>query len=186
MSDAPASASELRRIRSTGDIAHAQRWNPPESWRPVVEGARRTRMHVPSRSVGGPPLPQSRPMGQSSTTVVGTADPSTAAPSQPQPPQPIITVDAHIRPTWPTSAPPSSVNTMPDPHPPLRRQHNRSHYTRIMAFFGYGRTASRARRMIVSLLWNLSWGFVQVCTRNTVQGTKPQLTPQLRSLSSLR
>jgi hypothetical protein len=51
----------------------------------------------------------------------------------------------------------------PDQHhrlPP--RLHNRSLYSRTMAFFGYGRDASRARRSLVALLWNLGWGFLQV------------------------
>jgi len=42
------------------------------------------------------------------------------------------------------------------------RLHNRSLYSRTMAYFGYGRDASRARRSLVALLWNLGWGFVQI------------------------
>lgn len=38
----------------------------------------------------------------------------------------------------------------------------RTWYGRMMGFFGYGRRASKARRELVSLIWNLSWGFVQV------------------------
>lgn len=34
-------------------------------------------------------------------------------------------------------------------------------YGRTMAFFGYGRRSSKARRELVTLIWNLSWGFVQ-------------------------
>ncbi|KAF7981866.1 hypothetical protein HWV62_31423 [Athelia sp. TMB] len=33
---------------------------------------------------------------------------------------------------------------------------------RILAFFGYGRRASKARRALVSLVWNLGWGFIQL------------------------
>jgi len=59
-----------------------------------------------------------------------------------QHPVPVATVDQHNR------------------LPP--RLHNRSLYSRTMAYFGYGRDASRARRSLVALLWNLGWGFVQV------------------------
>jgi hypothetical protein len=38
-----------------------------------------------------------------------------------------------------------------------------SRRARIWAFFGYGRGASRARKALVSLIWNLGWGFAQVC-----------------------
>lgn len=49
----------------------------------------------------------------------------------------------------------------PPPAPPLAT-HNVSLYSRIMTFFGYGRGASRARKLLVSLWYNLAWGFVQV------------------------
>lgn len=49
------------------------------------------------------------------------------------------------------------------PVQPTPRQHNLSLYTKTMAYFGYGRAASRTRRELVSLIWNLGWGFVQVC-----------------------
>ncbi len=42
-----------------------------------------------------------------------------------------------------------------------QRQHNLSWYSKIMAFFGYGRGASHSRRLLVSLLWNLALGFAQ-------------------------
>jgi hypothetical protein len=41
-------------------------------------------------------------------------------------------------------------------------QRRLSWYARTLAFFGYGRSASRARRAFVSLIWNLGWGLVQV------------------------
>ena len=33
---------------------------------------------------------------------------------------------------------------------------------RILAFFGLGRRATRARKSLVSVIWNISWGFIQV------------------------
>jgi hypothetical protein len=50
---------------------------------------------------------------------------------------------------------PEAPLTMPDTQP------YRTWYGRTMAFFGYGRRASKARRALVSLIWNLSWGVVQ-------------------------
>ncbi|KAJ7462319.1 hypothetical protein B0H11DRAFT_2160178 [Mycena galericulata] len=50
---------------------------------------------------------------------------------------------------------------LPAPPPPPLATHNVSSYSRIMTFFGYGRGASRARKLLVSLWYNLAWGFVQ-------------------------
>src|SRR5882757_3306268 len=62
--------------------------------------------------------------------------------------------------------PPEEVpaTTVPDPVAVVtvpERQPYRTWYGRTMTFFGYGRRASKARRALVSLLWNLSWGVVQ-------------------------
>ncbi|KAJ7084397.1 hypothetical protein B0H15DRAFT_784281 [Mycena belliarum] len=57
----------------------------------------------------------------------------------------------------PPAPPPLQV-----PPTPALPDHNVSSYTRIMTFFGYGRGASRARKLLVSLWYNLAWGFVQV------------------------
>jgi len=52
---------------------------------------------------------------------------------------------------------------LPPPPPPAPlATHNVSSYSRIMTFFGYGRGASRERKLLVSLWYNLAWGFVQV------------------------
>ncbi|KAJ6625635.1 hypothetical protein B0H10DRAFT_1782845 [Mycena sp. CBHHK59/15] len=48
------------------------------------------------------------------------------------------------------------------PTPVLLPIHNASLYSRTMIFFGYGRGASRARKLLVSLWYNLAWGFVQI------------------------
>ncbi|KAL4263083.1 RING-type domain-containing protein [Pleurotus pulmonarius] len=65
-----------------------------------------------------------------------------------------------------------------------QRQHNLSWYSKIMAFFGYGRGASHSRRLLVSLLWNLALGFAQfvvivallAVSANTESPTMPGLT----------
>ncbi|KAJ7497305.1 hypothetical protein FB451DRAFT_1335525 [Mycena latifolia] len=61
-------------------------------------------------------------------------------------------------PVAPAPAPPPP----PTPPAPPLANHNVSSYTRIMIFFGYGRGASRARKLLVSLWYNLAWGFVQI------------------------
>jgi hypothetical protein len=56
------------------------------------------------------------------------------------------------------------AETAPDPVVVFTTQDTQPYqtwYGRTMAFFGYGRRASKARRALVSLIWNLSWGFVQ-------------------------
>lgn len=58
-------------------------------------------------------------------------------------------------PTPPTAPDPEVALTVPETQP------YRTWYGRTMAFFGYGRRASKARRALVSLIWNLSWGMVQ-------------------------
>jgi hypothetical protein len=63
----------------------------------------------------------------------------------------------HRQPTeeTPAAAVPDVAFTVPETQP------YRTWYGRTMAFFGYGRRASKARRALVSLVWNLSWGVVQ-------------------------
>jgi len=42
-------------------------------------------------------------------------------------------------------------------------QQRRSLYSRLKLFFGYGPDASRTRKALVSVVWSLSYGLVQVC-----------------------
>lgn len=51
-----------------------------------------------------------------------------------------------------------------------RHQQRRSLYSRTLAYFGVGRGASHARKSLVSLIWNLSWGFSQVIVISTLLG----------------
>ncbi|KAF8906535.1 hypothetical protein CPB84DRAFT_1726177 [Gymnopilus junonius] len=77
--------------------------------------------------------------------------------------------------TW--SPPLSSARSIPPIQPPqgtppsadqqstTRAQaipHNIPLYVRLMMYFGIGRNASYARKSLVSLIWNISWGFLQV------------------------
>ena len=62
-------------------------------------------------------------------------------------------------PRYPNDHPPDPPTESPQAQP------YRTWYARMMAFFGYGRRASKARRELVSLIWNLCWGFVQVCVK---------------------
>ncbi|CAA7263152.1 unnamed protein product [Cyclocybe aegerita] len=64
-------------------------------------------------------------------------------------------------------------------------QHNTSIYVRCLNYFGLGRRASHARKALVSVVWNLSWGFFQVVTIVTIliltgtrlkSPTQPELT----------
>ncbi|KAF4599882.1 hypothetical protein EYR40_006986 [Pleurotus pulmonarius] len=57
-----------------------------------------------------------------------------------------------------------------------QRQHNLSWYSKIMAFFGYGRGASHSRRLLVSLLWNLALGFAQARLVRSDRGTLGRLS----------
>ncbi|KAJ7072322.1 hypothetical protein C8F01DRAFT_973331 [Mycena amicta] len=70
-----------------------------------------------------------------------------------------------VRPPPAVLPPPTQSESRPqtppiaDPLPPPTT-HNVSFYS-LITFFGYGR-ASRARKQLVSLVYNLSWGFVQI------------------------
>ncbi|KAF8161091.1 hypothetical protein B0H34DRAFT_788231 [Crassisporium funariophilum] len=81
--------------------------------------------------------------------------------------------------SWPTPSPnvqnepaipmrinlPTTHGTAAHPEPPVRPaqpQHNTSLYVRVMTYFGLGRRASHARKSLVSVIWNLCWGFVQI------------------------
>ncbi|KZP34709.1 hypothetical protein FIBSPDRAFT_810130 [Athelia psychrophila] len=73
----------------------------------------------------------------------------------------------HTAPTTTATAP--AAGAMPTAQQPAPTVHDlpetepyQSRFGRMMAFFGYGRRASKARRALVSLIWNFSWGFIQL------------------------
>ncbi|TFK75437.1 hypothetical protein BDN72DRAFT_757762 [Pluteus cervinus] len=84
-------------------------------------------------------------------------------------PQPAIAEHPDDNAILTTTPRPTTASADTQGRVPLR-QHNRSLYSRTMAFFGYGRGASRARRSLVALLWNIAWGFVQIVVISTLLG----------------
>ncbi|KAF8658266.1 hypothetical protein AX16_002042 [Volvariella volvacea WC 439] len=67
-----------------------------------------------------------------------------------------------------TTAPTPTLPT-PTSNRPSQNQ-NLSRTARFLAHFGLGRGASRARRSLVALIFNLVWGFVQIVVISTVLG----------------
>ncbi|KAF9027795.1 hypothetical protein BDP27DRAFT_926620 [Rhodocollybia butyracea] len=80
-------------------------------------------------------------------------------------------------PSLPRTPPAVILNTAPAPPPPLVTQTNtiptqppqgpafstnRSTITKLFLFFGYGPGASRTRRVLVSFIWTIAWGFAQM------------------------
>lgn len=142
-------STSMRRIRSTGDINH-------ETIRPLSLPAAQNYNHRYTQSYSDrarfpnelnvPPNLRRGP--QSAGIPIGrmrSPPPARVPEDRPSPPR------HHVAPV------------VYDPrHLPPPRQHNRSLYSKTMAFFGVGRNASRARRSLVSFLWNLAWSFVQV------------------------
>ncbi|KAJ7170545.1 hypothetical protein C8R43DRAFT_874950 [Mycena crocata] len=134
----------LRRIRSAGDMPVSSTIPSPEPAR--FQPSRYSESHVPN------------------VTIHDAS--SSAAPSMRRSPNSAGLVIEHMRstaPPIPEEIPVASPAPPPPPPPPLP-----THYSRIMTFFGYGRGASRARKLLVSLWYNLTWGFVQVVLIITV------------------
>ncbi|KAJ3799185.1 hypothetical protein GGU11DRAFT_679995 [Lentinula aff. detonsa] len=95
-------------------------------------------------------------------------------PPSPSPPSPI----PHRLPT----AIPLNVSTNNTAHSPPspRPGHslNQSMIPRVLRFFGYGNNASKARRQLVSLIWNLVWCFAQIVSIIVVLATSaPKPSP---------
>ena len=89
---------------------------------------------------------------------------------------------ARIAPSTPTtsSSPPLQLGTNPGPSSPTLHTQTTTPSlgsqsqppnlalplgVRVLTFFGLGRRATRARKSLVSVIWNISWGFLQVCFR---------------------
>jgi hypothetical protein len=70
-------------------------------------------------------------------------------------------LDTNANPSPPT-LPTQTTTPGPQPQPP-----NIPLRVRILTFFGLGRRATRARKSLVSVIWNISWGFLQVSFRLT-------------------
>lgn len=74
---------------------------------------------------------------------------------------PPLQLDTDANPSPPT-LPTQTTTPGPQPQPP-----NIPLRVRILSFFGLGRRATRARKSLVSAIWNISWGFLQVSFRFT-------------------
>ncbi|KAF5370854.1 hypothetical protein D9758_001798 [Tetrapyrgos nigripes] len=89
-------------------------------------------------------------------------NPSSLPPPPPPPPAPASPQSAVLRPTPPNPPTIQSTDATQD-RPAVRPyQRPRSQFSRMMLFLGYGRDASRSRRLLVSFIWNMFWGSVQV------------------------
>ena len=141
--DAHAQEVAVRRVRSTGDI-HVLR-NPERAH--IYDLAR----HHPSPPTSPPYQTQSNQRAyldaRRSAQVAQPASlymSNNAAPTTPPPPRQSDNQD-RTRPGQP------STDSSLDPF-----------IVKILRFFGVGRRASRERRLLISLIWKLSWGFMQV------------------------
>ncbi|KAF7361884.1 RING-type domain-containing protein [Mycena venus] len=145
----------LRRIRSAGDRPVSSGLRSPE---PVLfQPSRRSEsglhpfdpnlpIHDASLTPDTITVPPTMARGPNSAGLVIERAPSTAPP---------VPEDIPV-------ALPAPPPVLPPPPPALLATHNVSLYSRIMTFFGYGSGASRERKLLVSLWYNLAWGFVQV------------------------
>ncbi|KAJ7579264.1 hypothetical protein C8J56DRAFT_340856 [Mycena floridula] len=149
MADKRLSQSEgaLRRIRSVGDIPSSDPTSAPPFLLTISKGSDESNHEASGSTPPGsaPAAIQEHPL----------------EPQIPEPPPsavlPSPTAASPLMSQYVTVATPHRPEQMPPP-----RRHNRSVYSRTMAFFGYGRGASRARRSLVSLIWNTAWGVVQI------------------------
>lgn len=158
--DAQTSNSALRRTRSTGDIPR----QPEPTYRP--RGSR----HSDSHSDLCDPQPSHGHRGVASSSIPRT--PLSAG----------ITSGGRWTPPNEIAVHPerAQTQTIGGGFLPLRQEplddlsepnHNMSSYERTLAFLGIGRRASRARRSLVGLFFNLISGFVQVCNINNYHFT---------------
>ncbi|KAJ7262165.1 hypothetical protein B0H12DRAFT_1217556 [Mycena haematopus] len=153
-----ADARDLRRVRSAGGIPVSSSVRVPEP--ALFQPSRRSESAVQSLD---PNLPLHDASSTADTIAVPPAIPraphsASLVIGRPRSPTPPIHEDAS------TALPVPLPLPLPPPPPPPAPlvTHNVSSYSQIMTFFGYGRGASRERKLLVSLWYNLAWGFVQV------------------------
>ncbi|KAF9460686.1 hypothetical protein BDZ94DRAFT_1265294 [Collybia nuda] len=172
--DAHTSNGTLRRTRSTGDIPR----QPELSHRP--RGSRHSDSHS---DLCDPQLGHQDRMVGSSPASQALPDTGITSSGRYSPPSDIITYSEQGRPQIvgrnlrPLHQESPDIDLTPQPH--------MSSYERTLAFFGIGRSASRARRSLVGLFFNLTSGFVQIVIIVTVLAlsgthlkspTQPELT----------
>ncbi|KAJ7770234.1 hypothetical protein DFH07DRAFT_735478 [Mycena maculata] len=154
MSDA---RDSLRRIRSAGDVPiSSMTIRTPEPVR--FQSSRFSESHVHSPDLNLSVHDASSSLNTITVPLVATMGraPNSAGLVIERTRTPVPPIPEHSEVPVALPAPPP-----PPPTPPLAT-HNISTYSRIMTFFGYGRGASRARKLLVSLWYNLAWGFVQI------------------------
>lgn len=147
----------LRRSRSEGDIStsevpHPERIRISQTTRRSESYAHASDLASFSRAAVSEERGEDVNRAESSSAPHRT---STSTSRRQRPPPPTVLEDPDLEVDAPTNNADANV--------PSQNQQGLTRYGRTMAFFGYGRGASRARRAFVSLLWNLGWGFVQVC-----------------------
>ncbi|KAJ7218062.1 hypothetical protein GGX14DRAFT_599489, partial [Mycena pura] len=134
-------------IRSAGDVPSSSTIRSPEPVR--LQSSRYSESHVRSPDSNLPrhsAAPPALPRGINSAGLVIERARSTASP---------IPEQSNVPAALPTPSPPA-------PAAPPVAAHNVSLHSRTMTFFGYGRGASRARKQLVSMWYNLAWGSVQI------------------------
>ncbi|KAJ7096312.1 hypothetical protein C8R44DRAFT_812698 [Mycena epipterygia] len=149
-------ADALRRVRSAGDMPASSIIRPSE---PVVfKPSRYSESHVHSdqpihdapASLNTITVPPAVARGPHSAGLV-----IERIPEHPEIPAAEVAVPAA---QFAVPAAQVAVPTPPAPPAPPLAAHNFS----LSTFFGYGRGASRSRKLLVSLCYNLAWGLVQI------------------------
>ena len=148
MSVSEAQDGVLRRVRSVGDLPRR-----PE------------RAHVHSTIRNSESISDPYNFDSSETPGIQSSPPTARIPPPTTSSLPLLQLDTNTNPSSPT-LPTQTTTPVLDPQPqspnialPLR--------VRILTFFGLGRRATRARKSLVSVIWNISWGFLQVTFRFT-------------------
>ena len=146
MSVSDAQDGVLRRVRSVGDL-------PRRPERAHVHSTIRM-----SESTSDPyNFDSNEPPGiRSSPPTARIVPPTTSS-------LPPLQLETNANPSSPT-LPMQTPSLGPQPQPPNIPLPLR---VRILTFFGLGRRATRARKSLVSVIWNISWGFLQVSFRFT-------------------
>jgi hypothetical protein len=144
-------ATTLRRSRSEGQISQIELSRPQR-----LSLSRASRRHDSWTGSAHALPPNGAVAYEASPEAEHPPDPRALAPPRRTWLHPSTVVDDHGRQVNIVIPPPQEDTNATQPIRPLTRR------GRIWAFFGYGRGASRARKALVSLIWNLGWGFAQV------------------------
>ncbi|ESK97193.1 c3hc4 type (ring finger) zinc finger containing protein [Moniliophthora roreri MCA 2997] len=162
MADTRPDKNALRRSRSAGDT-------PLE---PGPSISRITASETPATAIYEPisltrepqsagPAFQEHSIRQNETTP--TFDSVSQRPIQPPAPVHSASQSQQAHESQAESRPQTSTTTTTN-QPPRQYHPQRSFIYRAMIYLGYGRGASPARRILVSLIWNIAWGLTQIIT----------------------